>query len=252
MIQIILLIFIIIILFYNLECFKTDVSNNIEILTKNELQNILINNNDKYYNRFTELDLKVRNIKSIDEYKKKIINVCYDYNSNDYNEILYAINKVDKVLKKYNIIGFDGDKASKIKWKIGIIDSNIYENGLPHTRDDVIIIPKNILYNHKLKTVLLHEKIHVYQKIYPNDIQQYLINNNFTKSKIKTNNVRANPDIDEYIYKNINGQEMMCIYNKNPSSILDVSYFPDNNIINEHPFEYMAYTIETKLNNFSL
>ena len=246
------ILFIIIILFYNLtflltECFK---NNNLQLLTKNELLNILINNTDNYYNRFTQLDLKVRNVNTVDEYKKNIINIFYDCNSYEYNQIIDAVNKVDNVLKKYNIIGFDGYKASQIKWKIGVINSNIYENGLPHTRSDVIIIPKNILYNNKLKTVLLHEKIHIYQKIYSNDITQYLINNNFTKSRKKIKNIRANPDIDEYIYKNINGQEMMCIYNENPSSILDVLYIPNNNSENEHPFEYMAYTIEKKLNIF--
>jgi hypothetical protein len=245
MIKIIFLIFIVIILFYNLECFE---NSNFKLLTRNELQNILINNTDNYYDRFTNLDLKVRNINSIDEYKTKIKNIWYDCNFNDYNKILNAINKVDNVLKKYNTIGFDGNKAANIKWKIGVINSNIYENGLPHTRGDVIIISKDILYNYKLKTILLHEKIHIYQKIYLNDIQKYLIYNNFTKFKIKTENIRANPDIDEYIYKNINGQEMMCIYNENPSSILDVLYFPNNDITNEHPLEYMAYTIETKLN----
>lgn len=246
MIQIILLILIIIFLFCSFECF---INNNLKLLSKNELENILINNNDNYYDKFTELDLKVRNVNSIDEYKQKIKNVHYKCNYIEYNQILYAINIIDNILKNYNKIGFNGNKASNIKWKIGVINDNIYENGLPHTRHDVIIIPKNILNNNRLKTILLHEKIHVYQKIYPNDIQKYFINNGFIKSRKKTINVRANPDIDEYIYINKNNEEMMCIYNKNPSSILDVSYLPSNNIINEHPLEYMAYTIQSELSN---
>jgi hypothetical protein len=51
----------------------------------------------------------------------------------------------DIKLSKINIEGFDGNKCSKIKWKIGMISGNMYENGLPHTRDDVIIIPKSIM-----------------------------------------------------------------------------------------------------------
>lgn len=230
----------------SLEYVKND---NLHILSKNELFNILLNDNDNYYKKFSELDLKVRNVNSVDEYKQKISNIYYECNSIEYSRILYAINKVDNVLKKYNIIGFDGNKASNIIWKIGVINNNIYEYGLPHTRGDVIIISKNILNKPTLESIFLHEKIHVYQKIYNDDIHKYLIDNNFVKLKIKTSNIRANPDIDEYIYTNKNNEEMMCIYNNNPSSILDVSYYPNNNIINEHPFEYMAYTIESELKN---
>lgn len=246
MIKIILLIIIIIIiiLFSSLEYFKND---NFKLLTKNELQNILTNNVDNYYDRFTNLDLKVRNVNSSDEYIKQIIDDCYECNSLDYSKILIAINKVNNVLKEYKIIGFDGKKALNIIWKIGVINGTKYENGLPHTRGDVIIIPKNILNSYRLKNILLHEKIHVYQKIFPDDIKLYLDNNGFTFSREKTDNIRANPDIDTNIYKNKYGQEMMCIYNNYPKKILDVSYLPNNDMTNEHPLEYMAYTIESEL-----
>ena len=248
MIQIILviLLIIIIILFSSLEFFKND---ELQVLTKEQLLNILLNNNDNYYERFTNLDLKVRNVNSIEEYKKKIIHVCDSCNSMEYKKILLDINKVNKILKEYKIIGFDGNKAANIKWKIGIVNNNLYENGLPHTRGDVIIIPKNLLNSYRLKNILLHEKIHVYQKMYSYDIQQYFENNGFVKSRYKNVHVRANPDIDEFIYKNKNNEEMMCIYIDNPNSILDVTYLPYNDIINEHPLEYMAYTIESKLNS---
>lgn len=245
MIQVIILIFavIIIILSINFKYF-----NDIILLSNDELQSILVNNKDNYYDRFTKLDLKVRNVNTLEEYKNKILNSCYKCNQNEYNILLVAVNKINKVLKNYKIIGFDGKKAVNIKWKIGVIDGEIYENGLPHTRGDVIIIPKSLLNNDRLKNILLHEKIHIYQKIYPNDIQQYLNNNGFTISRKKIDNIRANPDIDIYIYKNKNNQEMMCIYNNSPKSILDVLYLPNNNIINEHPFEFMAYNIENQIN----
>jgi len=244
--QIIFFAFIVFIIFYNFEFFNSD---HLKLLSKNELENILINNSDNYYDTFTELDLKVRDVKSIDEYKNKIKNIHYKSNNNEYNNILYIINKIDNIFKQYNIIGFDGNKASKIKWNIGIINSNIYEHGLPHTRNDVIIISNNILNNNKLEITLFHEKIHIYQKLYPNDIKNYFINNGFYISKKNTNLIRANPDTDNYIYKNKNNQEMMCVYNNNPTSILDVSYIPNNDIKNEHPLEYMAYMIQSEFYN---
>lgn len=239
-----ILILLLIILFFNFECFT---NNNLTILSENELKNVLLNDTiDNYYKSFSKLDLQVRGVNSINEYKNKIKNLYYKTNYSDYYNLLNATNKADSLFKKYNIIGFDGNKAANIKWKIGIINDPLYESGLPHTRNDTIIIPNKLLKDNRLMSVLLHEKIHVYQKLYPNDINKYLVNNNFIKSRKKTNNIRANPDIDNYIYKH-NGIEMYCQYNNNPSSILDVKYYPKNDIKNEHPFEYMAYTIESEL-----
>jgi hypothetical protein len=54
-----------------------------------------------------------------------------------------------------------------IKWKIGLVDGNLYESGLPHTRFDLIIIPLKLLNRifgmNQLINTLIHEKIHVYQ-----------------------------------------------------------------------------------------
>ena len=196
------------------------------------------------------MDLKVRNVESIDEYKNKIKNTCSNIDSVMFTKLLYSTNKINKILEKYNIIGFNGNKAANIKWKIGLINDSIYENGLPHTRNDVIIITKQVLNSYRLETTLIHEKIHVYQKLYPDDIKEYLNTNNFKISRPKTNNVRANPDIDEFIYKDSNGNEMYCEYNENPKSIFDVIYYPNNSVSNEHPLEYMAYNIESELNKF--
>lgn len=246
MIYIIFILLLILILCTSLEYFKND---NLKLLSKSELVQLLLNDTDNYYKRFTKLDLKVRNINSVDEYKDKLINIYYNYDTSEYNKLLYSINKINNIFKNYNTVGFDGNKASTIIWKIGIINDNTYENGLPHTRGDVIIISKNLLNSYRLETILLHEKIHVYQKLYPDDIQEYFSHNNFTKSRLKTDNVRANPDIDEYIYKNSSKQEMLCLYNENANSVSDVVYYPNNKIENEHPLEYMAYTIEAELNN---
>jgi len=72
-------------------------------------------------------------------------------------------------------------------------------------------------------------------------------NNHFIKNSKKIYNIRANPDIDEYIYKNKNNQLMMCVYKDSPNTLFDVTFYPENNPNNEHPFEYMAYTLESEI-----
>lgn len=222
-------------------------SINNQYLNKNELSSILIKNEDKYYEEFSKLDYKVRNINNISEYYQKIKNSCIDINNNQRKILNKAIFNANQKIKKYNTIGFDGLKASKIPWIIGLVRGKEYEEGFPHTRLNIIILPVQLLNNSSLISILIHEKIHIYQKLYINDIAKYLVINNFTKFANKNKNIRANPDIDNYIYINKNNEQLKCEYNNNPVSINDVIYYPKNNNIYEHPFELMAYTIENNI-----
>ena len=61
--------------------------------------------------------------------------------------------------------------------KIGFVCNNNYENGLPHTRGDIIILNKNkFMINSDIKNMktLIHEQVHVYQKKYSNELNYYL------------------------------------------------------------------------------
>jgi hypothetical protein len=220
-------------------------------LSKSELEKTLINNKDKYYDTFNKNDLRVRNIDTLKDYTNKIKNSCKNISAKDKVLINNTIQIANNKLKKFKIKGFDGIKASKIQWIIGLIDGTDYEYGLPHTRNLTIIIPKKILNNSKiLLRVLIHEKIHIYQKIYPNDLKMWLFERGFTKFRLKekSDNIRANPDIDNYIYKDLDNKQYKSIYNELPLTINDVKYYPKNNYLYEHPFEYMAYTLEDLIN----
>jgi len=93
---------------------------------------------------------------------------------------------------------------------------------------------------------LIHEKIHVYQKKYPDKINNFLIKYNFTKYKKRTveDNTRANPDIDEWIYANDKNELFKAVYINNPKTIEDVNYYSGSGQSYEHPFEKMAIEIE--------
>ncbi len=247
MILILILIIIIIIIILNRET-KHFNNNNQTFLNKTELINILLEDKDNYYKTFNETDLLVRGVNTIDEYKKQIKKACLDISKSNKKKLSKYITEANIKLRKYKIDGFDGEKCANIPWIIGLVN-NKYENGYPHTRNDVIIMNFNKLLFNNVKT-LIHEKIHIYQKMYPEDIQIYLQSNNFTKyisRKESTENLRANPDVDDYIYK-MNDSVMMAIYNKNATSISDVNIYPKNEYKYEHPYEYMAYTLENIIN----
>lgn len=220
-------------------------------LSKSELEKTLINNKDKYYDNFNDNDLRVRNINNINEYNDIIKKSCINISSK-YSKILNdAINIANTKIKKVKIIGFDGKKAVKIQWSIGIFKGKEYEYGLPHTRNFIIVIPEHILGNiNSLVRILIHEKIHIYQKMYPDNIKSWLKNNGFVKFRVKSkeDDVRANPDVDNYLYKNSKDEVMISKYNELPFTINDVKYHPINDYKYEHPFEYMAYTLEDMIN----
>lgn len=219
------------------------------ILDKHELLEILINDYDDYYTTFNKMDLIVRNVSSIEEYKDKINNDPITISINEKKIIMNTIYKIKDIFNNYQNIGFNGKKANEMNITIGIIDGINYEEGFPHTRGNNVIIPKYLINRKNLITVLIHEIIHIYQKVYPDDIQIYLDTHKFKKNNKRGDNSRANPDIDEYIYSNSNNELLYCIYNNNSKSIMDVTYFPINNDMYEHPFEMMAYNIESDIKN---
>lgn len=250
---IIIIIIIIIVILFNFKI-SENFDNNIIILDKYELLDVLLNDYDNYYSTFNELDLKVRNVKSIEEYKYKIKSSPVTISEYENNIIINTIHKIKNIFNNYNYVGFNGKKANNIKFIIGIIDGKNYEEGFPHTRkmksgsDEIIIIPKYLINKYNLITVLIHEMVHIYQKIHPEDIQIFLDTYNFKKNKIRLG-TRANPDIDNFIYTNSDNELMYCIYNNDPESIMDVIYYPINNEKYEHPYELIAYSIEFDIIN---
>jgi hypothetical protein len=218
-------------------------------LSKDELYSILKNNNDHYYNKFYKNDFKVRNINNINEYIYNIKNYIEDMNDEHKIKLKRCIEKVNKFLNNIKKDWFNGIKANNIKWIVGMNIGKYYENGLPHTRDNIIILSKEHIETYsdnKLIKTLIHEKVHLYQKIYKDDVDIYIKKNNFTKIKLRTenDNIRANPDLDNWIYKDNNNNILKATYNNNASSIEDIQYSPINIQSYEHPFEKMAIEIE--------
>jgi hypothetical protein len=236
-----------------LYCYEFFENENINFLDKKETIKILLNNEDNYYNRFNFLDLKVRNVNNINEYKNLIIKSPVTISYSDKIKIKNNIQNIRKLFDNYSIIGFDGKKANTIKWNLGFFDNNLYEGGYPHTRNNIIMLPLKIISSENLFRVLVHEFVHIYQKIYHDDILLYLKTNNFKLlNNVNNIKVRANPDIDQNIYMKDN-DIFCCIYNNNPKNLMDVTYYPINNSIYEHPYEYMAYSIENEIKkNFIL
>jgi hypothetical protein len=199
-------------------------------LTQEETINFIRNDNDKFISSLSPFDLEARDVRSPQEYMNKIINDCYNFTDSQKTKL----NNCSKIARNF----FDNNYV----WKFALI-GDVYEEGIPHTRTDIIFLsPKIFNYNETdLITILIHESIHIYQRYNKTEMNKYLKDKSYSVSRRRDSEpfIRANPDLDEYIYKDKNGDELLYLYKSSmPNGINDI--IPNKN---EHPFETMAYEI---------
>ena len=219
-----------------------------------ETTEFLLRDSDNYVRNFTIYDLMARKVDSKDEYIKNISQCSKNFSQQQKDIIKTACSQADNFFSNYNNI-LNGKEISKIPWVFCLTYNNNYEyeNGFPHTRENIIFIPDKIIPNTvtiDLVNTLIHEKIHVYQR-YNKDIMDVILNNMGYEITTEYNpKKRANPDLDYNTYYDRNkGVLLQCYYNSDrPNSISDVTC-TDNNNIYEHPYELIAYKIANEYNS---
>lgn len=211
---------------------------------------------DNYVKNLSRYDLIARNIDCSNEYIQKIGYCAKNFTENQKNIINNCCKQADDFLKQYDEL-LDGKQIAEIKWKFALTDKHNnfeYENGLPHTREDIIFLSDKMIPETETPdfiNTLIHEKIHVYQR-YNESIIDKVLSDKLKINKIVYTNPkkRANPDLNNNIYQNEKNEILQCYYNSdNPNSIQDVTCL-HNNSVNEHPYELLAYTIANKYNEY--
>jgi len=216
-----------------------------KILTTGEGIDYLTRCDDGYFTKFRDLDWRVRKVKNLDEYMKKI-EKSVTFPSADIRDLIFkGIEKADDYLNQVSLQWFDNKDNRKIQWRIVLIDGTLYENGLPHTRGNVIVMPVDLVKSPNFINTLIHERVHVIQRIFKRNANRYIEANKYSRYKhINETRARINPDTDDYIYKDANNKINIAEYTKNPKSIHDVEYKPvPGTQTSEHPYEKMAISI---------
>jgi hypothetical protein len=247
----------IILIFYLLLSNKTTY---IKYLSINEFKNIT--NSSDFFNNMNSSDLLVRKSNNMNEYLKKYQFGYRVFTMQQKKILANIVNIIDKKIDKY--INF-----KNIKWIFVKIDTNL-ENSFPHTIENVIVLSNNFFnysFDSQINTII-HEKVHIYQRMYPEYINILYSNWGFKKTDITINNNRNNPDI-KYYYS-YNNNLLVQLYINNPLELYDSkTYFInlennnkiiiDKNIIKqynlpdiyidklEHPSEIMAEIISLYL-----
>jgi hypothetical protein len=268
-------------------------NDHIYFMTYKETANFFAKDNDRYVRNLTELDLHARNVKTHVEYLNNIEDTAISFTEDEKELLVICAKNADEYLrneafKELTYGGYlNGNDIANIKWVFANTYTNYFndvikenEQGLPHTRENIIFLSKNVLKNDvlNLTNTLIHEKIHIYQR-YNSDIFAKIINEMGLKEMDKASfkhakYIRSNPDTNDKIYYydksrnsylaylNIlgdgdvkagdgtgtgdtididNGNIMVCLYrNDKPNSINDVK---QSNFATEHPYEKIAYEI---------
>ena len=231
-----------------IETFEGFEGSNVQILSKDSVLDLLVYNPpDNYYDSFSDLDLKARNVKSLDEYLRKIRSVCfYSDDGVDKNKIIWrCIARASKDMVKEDMVGkrkwIDMNKLRALPWKIAVtLGGSTYEYGFPHTRGDVIVVnEKDVKDDDEFVDTLLHEQMHVYQKMYPEDFQKYLDSEGFVRycRRNLIQNVAANPDADAWVYMK-DGEVFVGQYSGRNINYRSVTFKPVNHPRFDCPQEY--------------
>jgi hypothetical protein len=229
--------------------FTVDVqSEKMTFLTAGQTKQFLEMDIDTYVSTMTRPDLVARKVVSSEEYIEAIVAAAAEFTNAEKSKLTECCKNADVRLLKLRskcLVGFDVDKAAKIPWKLAKTDGR-YEDGLPHTRTGIVFLTPQLIANsstESLTTTLIHEKVHLYQRLNREDAQKFARSKNIMLFTEKQNFAlaRANPDTDGYIYTR-NKEPMVALYKSDqPSGITDVA--PQSGPDGEHPYELQAYEI---------
>jgi hypothetical protein len=212
----------------------------------------LISQNHDYYHLFSKKDWNLRGVQNKKEYLQQIPDCCEEFTPEEKKKLQSLCKKADDFFKtihsRYSIEWLNGTILSTIRWKFGCINDS-YENGNPHTIGNTILLSKEDFdrTERDFISLLIHEKVHIFQRYYPLYIKKYLTRYQFKpyRKRTKYDNIRANPDTDRYVYERL-GKVYRATYKKSAKTINDIRL---TNLKNEHPFEEMAYRVEEMYKN---
>ena len=190
-------------------------------------------NKSTYFDTFNETD--------------KILRFCDNKDCKmDYLSSIRILNKKEydylySIIQEINAVVFNYIVFKQIPWKIVVCHDR--ESQFPHTHGGFIVLPDIIFDKHEyinMMKVLIHEKVHVYQRLYP--CHTNILFTRFWGFNIKSvcdysDTRRSNPDINKLIYIDDNG-------NKFDNDYVEIKRLGEIKDKRDHPNEMMAYIIQ--------
>jgi hypothetical protein len=211
------------------------------LVPQEHVRNLIGKDIDNYASGMTYYDMYARQCKNFSEVINKSLLDFYLENTTleqCFKRCLACIGEANKRLENLSL------NFNAIDWHLCFFKGINYEDGLAHTRFNIIFLPASkilTISDEQLTRLLVHEKIHVMQKFLPFDsfITNFMKNFSVVGHRYYVDKfIRCNPDLDDFVYKNDKGEIMKFVYaSDRPSSLFDIVKKSQY----EHPYEEMAY-----------
>lgn len=243
--QIIILIFLLIfiyLIFKNLENYSNNSDSNIKFIEKNVL-----------YNFYNDLDY-LKNMKSVNKKARNLEhkNLVNFYSKNIYNfnkKQIYLLKTLTTIINKH----IDNQKI-KNDWNY-VLFKNI-ENNYPHTHKKFIFLPlqfinsinsnMSIIDNEYVINTLIHEKIHVLQRLYTKKFEQL-----YKLWHLKqVNNIRNIDKLNNLVRDNPDGQSKNWVFEYNNKIIWFNCIFNSTNINNISQVKNVGILLKKQANEY--
>ncbi len=212
-----------------------------------------------FFDRMTSHDLSARGISftptSMREYRKLYERSISSFSAEERLRLRALVSQADELLRPFHFMG-------SIPWKIAKL-GGFRENGWPHTLGDIIFLSEMVMLidDKSLLEVLLHEKVHVYQRLFPEETAKFVAITPYRAHGPRSAYPMAanNPDIDDQVYR-YEGVVVYAGYAEASPQRMDTRLFRDGLEISpdalglghdlkqvDHPFEVMASYIAKTL-----
>lgn len=182
-----------------------------------------------FFNRMSIYDLMDRSSNSRAEYFCTFRRAITDFTTWEKIKLAVHARKCDQLLRPYPAL-------ANIPWRFARIRD--VERGRWFTFGDTIFV--NDVNDVDLTKILIHEKVHIYQRQNPDRVKKIITSLGFRVMDRVDPFVRNNPDTDQLIYSYKNKQIGKVYYLRR--GFVDLQTLEQE--IGDHPYEYMAYEIE--------
>ncbi len=235
-------------------------------LTKKQACELFKTDPDAYFERLNDLDRYAMKLPTTEEAIKHMCKNSRSFTPEEQAKMIRCCIRADQFFRQVQIPYFDGNKAAEMPWKFVVTIGRSNEEGMPHTKGDVIYVSDSVVAEEdaELTAILIHEKTHVYERKYPQLMERWMQWAGYKRyrrqSEVQT--ARSNPDVDGWTYIDPLGKETVVHYNvqrkepfdrryrgleqysKLPKSILDATYPHNDSAATEHPYEMLAYKLD--------
>jgi hypothetical protein len=236
---------------YNLYLSRYEYFNNNKpyFMSREETISFFKNDRDNYVKTMTELDIKALKSTSKEDYLNKSISDADDFTNEEKRILTRACGEADDFFREFDKIpNINFKKIADMKWVLSKTEGNWYEGGYPHTREDVIFITPDVIHHYEIARIMVHEKIHVFERLYPKEMKVWMDAEGYVPYKLFRDYPmgRSNPDLDGIVYLDKNGNETIVQFTTtDPKSIDDRVTYPGNkDWKEEHPNETLAYRVD--------